>query len=48
MSVLQQIKADIDRLFGNSSVPISETKSDLEDIKEHIEMLLETLPDEDD
>jgi len=44
---IDQIKEDIQKLFGDTSRPVSETRSDLEEIAAHCEMLAETLPDED-
>lgn len=38
---------DIDELFGDTSVAVATTRDNLEDIKQHIEMLLDTLPEED-
>jgi hypothetical protein len=45
---VEEIKQDIDRLFSDTKVPVSETRSRLRDIIEHIEMLIESLPEGDD
>ena len=47
MSV-EEIKQDIDHLFSDRSVTVGTARSRLRDIVEHIEMLLESLPEEDD
>ncbi len=43
----EQIKADIDLMFSNTRVPVSETRSNLNNIIEHCQMLIETMPEED-
>ena len=41
----EAIKKMIDQMFSDTSVPVGKTKEDLEDILEHVEILLETLGD---
>jgi hypothetical protein len=39
----QQITRQLDRLFGDTSIPASTTKAHLEYLSEHIDTLIETL-----
>jgi len=39
-------KAAIDRLFGDTSVPPSQTRESLEALKEEISSLIENVPDD--
>jgi hypothetical protein len=39
----EAIKKEIDRMFSNTGVPQSQTASDLQDIIDHCEVLLDTL-----
>lgn len=44
----EEIKQDIDDLFSDRSVSVGTARSRLRDIIEHIEMLLESLPEGED
>lgn len=44
----EAIKRDIDRLFGDTSVSLSQTRSDLEDIADHVQSLLDALSEDED
>jgi hypothetical protein len=46
--MVAEIKAKIDRMFGDTTVPKSTTRDNLNDIREHIDNLLETLGEGDD
>jgi len=41
-----EIERMIDRLFGDTSVPPSRTKADLEYLADHIESLIDTIDDD--
>lgn len=43
----EEVKAAIDRLFSDTTVLVSVTRERLDDLKAHIDMLLESLPDPD-
>ena len=40
---LEVIKNQIDRLFGDTSRPASDTRADLKDIRDHCDSLIETI-----
>lgn len=39
----EQIVKEVDSLFGNTTVPASQTRADLEYLREHIDSLIATL-----
>lgn len=48
MTSLTDIKKDIRALFSDTSVPSSVTRQSLEDIRDQVEEMIDTLPEEDD
>jgi hypothetical protein len=42
----EEVKAEIDDLFSDTSVPVATTRERMEELREHIGMLLESLPDD--
>lgn len=48
MSDIQQIKAKIRAVFGDTSVPASTTRAILEEIRDTVEELIDLLPEEED
>ena len=39
----EEIKRMIDRMFGDTSVPAEDTRSNLSDIRDHVDVLIETI-----
>ncbi len=44
---LEDVLNEIDKLFGDTSVPVEKTRERMREIIEHTEGCIETLPDED-